>query len=1210
MTTKEKYELIDKTKINPKVLEILQNMEKSSKNFTDEAVNAKIDGALDKLIEGFRANKPEALRTLPEAKKEVKKEKEKAQKKNEGKDFSDKKDTDDKTGLPKKDTLEERKEIIKKESESEKEARDRARKELEKEKEKAKDEVESQIEKLNRLILEDPALRGFNTGTAATGGGRSTPIIDAERKALPRGSRVSHKGWKNQYGASDGGRKYWENRENRSDRKSPEYETGKPYLAQGGNVYSSDELYIVKVYDAKTNELLDMSKRVWARNLQKAKEEAIDNYEYDMKQQYGDNLLFKVEEAPSMFADGGEVGTWRENDLGDGRIELINSRIYIGDNSGNYGRGRYDVYKRGDYDWRTNFTGVTLLASFDDLEEAKKYGFNNSYAKGGYMADGDYISSGKKLYDVSNNMSDKEFQEAYRKLSDKEKDIYDELNDGYENGGEVETILVVPKYLKDEIEESINLGYDELVVGMISKNRKGVLLINDNYEVRGTYDIGLKNYIEKIIEKHKTKKSKGGYMEHRGTITDDSLESILKSDFPKSNYQMDYNEINGYRIYGQKDVIITIQKHLLNEYGVISKYVKEGLGLPYLEVNNQFVDKYAKGGYMAKGGSMLEKRYYAYPSGDEGGMMGDGAENTILNNDQLMMLKYINDRNKGGEDEEKYIIMFFESETPLTRFDLENYKDDLINLGYLADLEDKYLVTPLGKEYLKKQNMAHGGEVGSWESLTIEKMQKDFPFDLKQLNRLLKDACKDRDDAVITNFQLSWMSKKYDTFANLVYDAGIYLKSTGSDNVSPSGTYHSQKGLSITFYLRQTYRSNGSMSSISIDASMTVAGGMEKYKSIDVANYSDIYKYISAILRDNPKNNLGNSSYAEGGMMADGGETESEPLGINEPVYFEVYDGNRNYGIIKFRKSGSRILETLLIGNVNAGNRRYMSYFTKDDLKLSLNRDFDVVNEVDEDYVNDRLISYEKSKPADILVVKYPYPELAKTADTLTIIKGGEQVFDYDPVTKDFTLVSIGLSYPDQIELDDFLEDSKGVSERQYTPELIKVIEVIKENEDISEIVNELKSKGLIQKYNYTMADGGEVDFSKKMAKMRSAYENLDMIVKSKIAMAIGIDNAVSIMDYDYVVHPFHLIKGAVSSGLLEIDEINGDLVGSAIQEAERIDEDYRDSGEGIGSSDITYFTKSMLRDAGYKTEFINHTLKRVDDDGNELVINKYQMDF
>lgn len=69
MTTKEKYELFDKTKINEKVLGILKNMQESSKNFTDESVNSKIDSALDKLIENFRANKPEALLTLPEAKK-------------------------------------------------------------------------------------------------------------------------------------------------------------------------------------------------------------------------------------------------------------------------------------------------------------------------------------------------------------------------------------------------------------------------------------------------------------------------------------------------------------------------------------------------------------------------------------------------------------------------------------------------------------------------------------------------------------------------------------------------------------------------------------------------------------------------------------------------------------------------------------------------------------------------------------------------------------------------------------------------------------------------------------------------------------------------------------------------------------------------------------------------------------------------------------
>ena len=251
MTTKEKYELIDKTKVSAKVLEILEKMEKASSNFTNAEVNSRVDTALDKIIEGLKVSKPEALLSVSDAKKEVKKEKKEAEEKNKGKDLSKKKDTDDKTGLPKKDTVEERKDIIKKESESEKEARERAKKELEKENEKAKDVIESQLEKLNRIILEDPALRGFNTGTSATGGGKSTPLIDAERKAIPRGRRVSQKGRKNQYGASAGGRVYWENRENRSDRKSPDYPTGKPYLAKGGMTENKTD--VIKLYYHETS---------------------------------------------------------------------------------------------------------------------------------------------------------------------------------------------------------------------------------------------------------------------------------------------------------------------------------------------------------------------------------------------------------------------------------------------------------------------------------------------------------------------------------------------------------------------------------------------------------------------------------------------------------------------------------------------------------------------------------------------------------------------------------------------------------------------------------------------------------------------------------------------------------------------------------------------------------------------------------------------
>ena len=698
MTTKEKYELIDKTKINEKVLAILQNMEKSSRNFTDEAVNSKIDGALDKLIEGFRANKPEALRTLPEAKKEVKKEKEKATKENEGKDLSDKKDTDDKTGLPKKDTLEERKDIIKKQSESEKEARDRARKELEKEKDKAKDEVESQIEKLNRLILEDPSLRGFNTGTAATGGGRSTPIIDAERKALPRGSRVSQKGWKNQYGASDGGRKYWENRENRSDRKSPEYETGKPYLAKGGNVYSSDELYIVKVYDGKTNELLDMSKRVWARNLQKAKEEAIDNYEYDMKQQYGDDLRFQVEEAPSMFADGG------------------------------------------------------------------------------FMADGGVINT--------------------RQLNKKIKDWYIKTYPTDEEGKEID----------DKITFKAFYGY-----------------LWQGYDVYDVLEVNDSLIRERVFEK---------------------LSEILGVDY---------------------DV-------------VYKKWLQSG--------------EYDKGGMMADGGQTDGELYIAY-------------ENTFKR---------------------------FDSDVPVPMEDFE-----------------------------------------------------------KLLHAYQKQLSGDKLDVV-----------KYEVLKGQM---GNYL---GHKTVEEMEAYFIQR--------RNSYK------------------------------------------------------------MAHGGGVPYKPYGK-----------------------------------------------TKGRFKLTYEVEGEPQSEIRE--------SLEEAMNS---AKRYSSPKLGYT-----------DVHIYDESGKE-----------------------------------------------------------------YFFADGGRVDFNEKMAKMRSAYNNLEMLVKGKIASAVGIDEAIRIMENDYEIHPFDFITRAVRSGLLGLDEINRDLVCSALMEAENITEEYRDSGQGIGSSDMTYFTKDVLDCAGVKTGFVNNRLTRVDADGNELVIDKYEMNY
>ena len=79
-------------------------------------------------------------------------------------------------------------------------------------------------------------------------------------------------------------------------------------MAKGGGIYSSDELYILKVYDLNDN-LVDSSKRIFAKNLTKAKEIAISDYESDMHKKYGRDLRFRIEKAPSMMAKGGGVGS-------------------------------------------------------------------------------------------------------------------------------------------------------------------------------------------------------------------------------------------------------------------------------------------------------------------------------------------------------------------------------------------------------------------------------------------------------------------------------------------------------------------------------------------------------------------------------------------------------------------------------------------------------------------------------------------------------------------------------------------------------------------------------------------------------------------------------------------------------------------------------------------------------------------------------------
>jgi hypothetical protein len=122
-------------------------------------------------------------------------------------------------------------------------------------------------------------------------------------------------------------------------------------------------------------------------------------------------------------------------------------------------------------------------------------------------------------------------------------------------------------------------------------------------------------------------------------------------------------------------------------------------------------------------------------------------------------------------------------------------------------------------------------------------------------------------------------------------------------------------------------------------------------------------------------------------------------------------------------------------------------------------------------------------------------------------------------------------------------------------------------------------------------------------------YADGGLIVRSRIASIIGIDKALKYLDKDYVVSPFSLIESAVRKGFITIDEINKNLWDEAVIEAEDIEESYRDSGHGIGSSDMNAFISRMLNAAGIKVGVIDNKYTRLADGGETIGFIPYDLE-
>lgn len=241
MTAKEIYESLDLTQLPDAFVEKVKKVEQATKGFTiqSDKVDAFMKGAYDKI----KKDKPTALKNLKVEEKVVKKEIKtaKATKVVEDLEYKirGKKSVTKKTPTPsapkRKENTNAEAKRTKKKGETFKEAVARVQKEREaaaKEAEKVVSKTAQALKNLEDLLANDPKLAGYPRTY-----GKQSKNIDASKdskiKARPAGKRVSKKGHKNQYGPSKGGRVYWENRDNRSDRFAPDF-PDKIYLEMGG----------------------------------------------------------------------------------------------------------------------------------------------------------------------------------------------------------------------------------------------------------------------------------------------------------------------------------------------------------------------------------------------------------------------------------------------------------------------------------------------------------------------------------------------------------------------------------------------------------------------------------------------------------------------------------------------------------------------------------------------------------------------------------------------------------------------------------------------------------------------------------------------------------------------------------------------------------------------------------------------------------------
>ena len=161
--------------------------------------------------------------------------------------------------------------------------------------------------------------------------------------------------------------------------------------------------------------------------------------------------------------------------------------------------------------------------------------------------------------------------------------------------------------------------------------------------------------------------------------------------------------------------------------------------------------------------------------------------------------------------------------------------------------------------------------------------------------------------------------------------------------------------------------------------------------------------------------------------------------------------------------------------------------------------------------------------------------------------------------------------------------------------------EMLKELQQSGMKINKTQYTEMMEKMKAQAREKGGAWHGKKKYADGGTMQDKRTNIRLKIATIIGVDKALDYLDKQYVVSPFNLIEGAVMRDIININEINEDLWDAAVSEANDIDRSYRDSGQGISSSDMGVFTRDMLSEVGIKFRLVGSKFERIMADGGDV---------